>query len=101
MVPVQHHRREPAAGASCDRCRAHPHDHTPAGQGKTHNNYPSLILEPRLSFVMVQCRMRQSAFFFVLITQNGVPSFLQISARVLVSREILVHRKRQHGPSAT
>lgn len=39
MVPVQHHRGEPAAGAGCDRCRTHPHDHTPAGQSKTHN-YP-------------------------------------------------------------
>lgn len=48
MVPVQHHCREPAAGAGCDRCRAHPHDHSPAGQSKRHN-YLSPNLRPCLS----------------------------------------------------
>lgn len=33
VVPVQHHSRQPAAGAGRHRCQASPHDHSPARQG--------------------------------------------------------------------
>lgn len=39
VVPVQHHSRQPAAGAGCHRRQARPDDHSPARQGA----YPSVL----------------------------------------------------------
>lgn len=53
VVPVQYNSRKPAAGAGCNRCWSHTHDHSPACQGKMLSAYPAVHpLFPFCSFIL-------------------------------------------------
>lgn len=75
VVPVQHHSRQPAAGAGRHRCQTSPHDHSPARQGA----YTTL--------------------FEASVTGSG--RNMTKTFNVYLCRGTLELRRKQPGPSAT